>query len=308
MVNPKLSLLSIALPVVLGYSQVQADQTVGLFLNDPRAFDGYTLFSARNGTQYLIDIEGRFVHSWSTSGQPPQLLENGNLLLGRAGVHEIAWDGTAVWDYSHPTYHHDYELLPNGNVLMITRENKTYDEAVAAGRDPALVEDPAGLRPLHVIEVVPTVPTGGTIVWEWHAWDHLIQDFDSSKANYGVVADHPELIDTNWTTSGASSNWQHTNAIHYNPALDQIILSPRAFTELWIIDHSTTTAEAVGHTGGNSGQGGDLLYRWGNPETYRAGTALDQLLFFQHDTQWIEPQLLGGDNILVFSNGSITRP
>jgi hypothetical protein len=308
MVNAKLTLLSIALFVLHGYSQAQAQQTVGLFQNDPGAFDGYTLFGARDGTQYLIDMEGRLVHSWSASGQPPQLLENGNLLLGRGGVHEIAWDGTVVWDYTYSTQHHDYELLPNGNVLMITRESKTYEEAVAAGRNPALVEETAGLRPLHVIEVAPTVPTGGTIVWEWHAWDHLIQDSDSSKANYGVVADHPELIDANWPGSSASSNWFHTNAIHYNPALDQIILSSRVFNELWIIDHSTTTAQAAGHTGGNSDQGGDLLYRWGNPEAYRAGTALDQMLFLQHDAQWIEPQLLGGDNILVFNNGSTARP
>jgi hypothetical protein len=229
-------------------------------------------------------------------------------MVGRGGVEEIAWDGIVVWDYNYSTQHHDYERLPNGNVLMITRESKTYDEAVAAGRNPALVEEADGLRPLHIIEVAPTIPTGGTIVWEWHAWDHLIQDFDSSKTNYGVVADHPEWIDMNWAPNGSSSDWHHTNAIHYNPDLDQIIVSIHAFSELWIIDHSTTTAEAAGQTGGNSGQGGDLLYRWGNPEAYRAGTAVDRMLFRQHDTQWIEPQLLGGDNILVFNNGGADRP
>src|SRR5207248_2769403 len=45
-------------------------------------------------------------------------------------------------------------------------------------------------------------PHGGEIVWEWHAWDHLIQEFDPQKANYGVVADHPERVDINFAGAG----------------------------------------------------------------------------------------------------------
>ena len=32
------------------------------------------------------------------------------------------------------------------------------------------------------------------IVWEWHLWDHLIQDYCISCPNYGVVSEHPELF------------------------------------------------------------------------------------------------------------------
>ena len=97
--------------------------------------------------------------------------------------------------------------------------------------------------------------------------------------------------------------WNHMNSIDYNPEFDQIMLSVRGSSELWIIDHSTTTAEAAGHTGGDRGKGGDLLYRWGNPVTYDAGTAADQMLFDQHDTQWIEAGCPGAGHILVFNNG-----
>ena len=109
--------------------------------------------------------------------------------------------------------------------------------------------------------------------------DHLIQDFDASKANYGEVAEHPELIDLNFRLSETTnyrdpSDWIHSNGIDYNPELDQIVLSPSNFSEVWIIDHSTTRTEAAGSNGGNSGKGGDLLYRWGNPRAYRPERSL----------------------------------
>jgi len=48
---------------------------------------------------------------------------------------------------------------------------------------------------------------------------------------------------------------------------------------------------------------GAILYRWGNPQVYRAGDASDQKLFAQHDATWIEPGLVGAGNIMVFNNG-----
>jgi hypothetical protein len=289
--------------------------------NKAGPFDGYTLFApAQSTTTYLINISGEAVHTWNSAYNPRlsvYLLETGHLLrtakmsvnptfdAGGAGggVEEIDWDGNVVWDFEYSTdqycLHHDIEGLPNGNVLMVAWEYKTAAEAIAAGRDPALVTD--ALWPDHIIEVEPTGATGGNIVWEWHVWDHLIQDHDPSKDNYGDVGDHPELIDINF---GGGVDWNHINSVDYNQELDQIILSAHAFDEIWVIDHSTTTEEAAGHTGGNSGKGGDLLYRWGNPQAYRAGDAADQKFFRQHDAGWIEPGLPGEGNILVFNNGA----
>ena len=291
----------------------------------PLPFDGYTLFAPmQSNTTYLINNSGEIVHTWESDSRPglaAYLLENGSLLRTSAPgtihpvfygggacerVRKIAWNGTVAWEFEYSSdqhiAHHDVAALPNGNVLMVAWEYKTEEEALAAGRNPLLLGD-GELWPDHIIEVEPTGATGGNIVWEWHMWDHLIQDYNSTRENFGVVSDHPELIDINFIGGRGRADWTHTDSIDYNEEFDQILISVHNFGEIWVIDHSTTTEEAAGHTGGNSGKGGDLLYRWGNPQTYRAGDENDQIFFAQHDAQWIDPDCPGAGDILVFNNG-----
>jgi len=146
---------------------------------------------------------------------------------------------------------------------------------------------------------------GATIVWEWNIKDHLIQDFDNTKANFGIVGDHPELLDFNYLNGfDGNANWLHINSLQYNASLDQIILSSRILDEIYIIDHSTTTAQAASHTGGNYGKGGDFLYRWGNPEAYDHGNSDDKNLYNQHYPHWIADGLNDAGKILIFNNGN----
>ncbi len=285
--------------------------TVGLLLNTERALDGYTLFSPMaEGNAYLIDNEGRVVHFWdirSAGNATPYLLEDGSIIRMNGGFSQWAWDGSLVWDFDYLWVgHHDIEVLPNGNVLVVAYDPKTAEEAIAAGRDPDTLNT-GELVSEKIVEVRQTGLTSAEIVWEWSAWDHLIQDFDPTKDNFGVVGDHPELIDINFgetISSNDDSDWLHANSVDYNPDLDQIAISIRQFSELWIIDRSTTTEEAASNSGGRSGMGGGLLYRWGNPRAYRAGGAEDQQLFVQHDAQWITPGLPGEGHLLMFNNGA----
>lgn len=273
-------------------------QTLGLLKHHPGSFDGYTMI-AKLGTTYLIDQGGQIVHTWQTgnnSTHPGYLLENGDLMTVFRGVKRLTWDGTVVWQYANPSAHHDVAVMPNGNVLFLIWGNKTREEALMAGRNPDLLSE--DMDPMVIFEVNPN----GEVVWEWHVWDHLIQDFESTLDNYGVVADHPELVDINFTFRTVA-DWLHSNAIDYNPELDQIMISPRFNSEIWIIDHSTTTEQAASHTGGNAGKGGDLLYRWGNPIAYRAGTAESQQTFGSHDAHWITAGLPGAGSVLLFNNG-----
>ena len=294
--------------------------------NYSEPYEGYTLFGPEYSTYtYLIDMNGKIVYSWKSDyiqGFGTYLLENGDLLRldefgsdiifmggGRAGrVEKLDNHSNLLWEFIYANdehcSHHDVEPLPNGNVLIIAWESKTRTEAISAGRNPSRLRS-STIWPDHVIEVEPVGSNGGNIVWEWHVWDHLIQDYNSTKENYGVVKDHPELIDFNFGNTDA--DWNHINAIDYNEEFDQILLSVHNFNEIWVIDHSTTTAEAAGHRGGNSGKGGDVLYRWGNPQAYDAGDATDQQFFGQHGANWIDEGCPGGGNILVFNNGGESR-
>lgn len=309
----------------------QAQNTLGVLNYDPaRTQDGYNLYyPSSQGTVWLLDNCGRIVHQWADTltnpGNSAYLLENGQMMrTGKAnGTTNPTFPGggggqfvelkdannNVLWHYEYSSLnyrmHHDLAYMPNGNVLIVAWEMRDSLEILQAGRDMALTSN-AELWPDHIVEVEPTGATTGSIVWEWHAWDHLIQDFDPNVDNFGVVADHPELIDVNHANNTLGGDWMHVNAIDYNETLDQIVMSVPYFNELWIIDHSTTTAEATSHTGGNSGMGGDLIYRWGNPINYGHGDSLDQQLFFQHDVHWMDIGLDANDpdfgKIMLFNN------
>lgn len=310
---------------VPGYGQ----NTLGLLRhNSEQAASGYNLFYPHNqSTIFLVDNCGQLVHSWETDasrrpGNAVEILPNGNLVActrnfdapndpiwaggGGETVEIRSWDNEVLHSFTlnddKYRLHHDIAPLPNGNILMITWVNKTREEAIAAGRDPAKLDRDE----LWSEAVLEWDPVADSIVWEWHVWDHLIQDFDPNKDNFGTVGGNPQLIDLNYDEHDGHPDWLHINALSYNPVLDQFALSVPYFNEIWVIDHSTTKEEAAGHSGGRSGMGGDLLYRWGNPATYRQGTANDQTLFFQHDIHWPFPKAQPGEPgygmMAVFNN------
>ena len=300
-------------------------QTVGVFLNTAKACPGYTLLAPKHNTNvYLMDNAGQIVHQWKTEyypGQSVYLKPNGNLLHtcmvrsrsftggGEGGrIEEYDWAGRLIWEFSYSTdryqQHHDIAPLPNGNILMLVVEKKTAADCVAAGWPAEMIQD-RELYPEAVVEVQPIYPSGGKVVWEWRVWDHMVQEFDKTKANYGDIAAHPELIAMRGGPGGRGPTafWNHANSINYNAKLDQISISARGQSEIWFLDHSTTTKEAAGHAGGRHGKGGDLIYRWGNPSAYDRGTERDAQLNQQHDGEWIPEGCPGAGHVTIFNNG-----
>ncbi len=295
------------------------DNTVGLLsFEEDLGVGGYTLiFPERQSDIFLLNKCGEIVHQWEDDptarpGSVAYLLENGNILRskwladnpnsvstsgGAGGIIEIvSWDNQVLWTYniadSTQIQHHDIHFTPHGTVMIIVWQKKELDEIVANGFD-TLSHNQRSILTDYILEID---PINDSIVWEWHAWDHLIQDHDSTKANYGIVADHPERININYHEyTFGKTDWLHCNSIDYNPILDQVVISSKHFNEFWIIDRSTNSDEAAGTSGGNSNQGGDLLFRWGNPKAYQTGETSDRQLFSQHDVQWIDENDINPD-------------
>jgi len=353
------------------FARVEGER--GLRSNSEGALDGFTLISPLNSKQvHLIDMQGKPVHTWKVQHVPAggvYLLPNGHLLRaamvddnprfhggGIGGrIEELDWEGKLVWEYElasdQRTTHHDIAMMPNGNVLAIAWEYHSPEEAFEMGRSSKWIHE-EGLWSDVVVEIRPTRPKGGEIVWEWRSWDHLVQDERENARGFGAPAEFPGRIDINADhrfdapeteeerkqreerealmqnmgyTGGKDvaadgkdaadpdkkkkeekydADWLHTNAIKFLPEHDLIALSTPHMSEIWVIDHSTTTKEAASSSGGKWGKGGELLYRWGNPRNYGFGDETTRKLYYQHDMSWQQGASAGELSLLLFNNGS----
>jgi hypothetical protein len=273
----------------------------GLVRREPGVSEGYVLYGPLlSKVTYLVDNDGRVVHTWRSDfiANSPYLQPDGSLLRiardptaegfragGVAGyVERIGWDSDVLWRWHYASEdainHHDIEPLPNGNLLLIGWERRSREQAIGAGRRPELTPE-QGLWPDFLLEVEPVPPDDARVVWEWHAFDHLVQDYDAQAPNHGKPAEHPGRIDINAHGGGAAitpdklaqlkalgyvpadatvedleSDFLHVNSVAYNGQLDQIAISVPEFGEVWILDHSTTTEEAAGSSGGRQGPTG----------------------------------------------------
>jgi len=278
-------------------------------------FDGVTLFNPINGVNAnrteLIDNDGNVLQQWIGAEQiagTPYLVQGGILLRpcrasgtipmegsatgGR--IQKFSFEGELLWDFTlsneHTQPHHDICQMPNGNLLLIAWDHKTQSEAENAGRLNLNTE----FWPEQILEIMPIGPTSGEIVWEWHLWDHIIQDISPALPNYGVISEHPEKLDINkGTLLQDNGDWIHANALDYNPALDQIVFGSNTLDEIFIIDHGITSEEAAGAQG-------DFLYRWGNPGNYERNG--EHVLYNVHGINWVDDGLLGAGNLLLINN------
>jgi hypothetical protein len=264
---------------------------------------------------FLVDDHLQVVHEWQSEYPPglsAYLLGDSSLLRtatlagspfsGENGgrVELYTWNGALQWSIEYASdrvqQHHDAILLPNGHVLIIALETRTIGEALDAGRRPETLPDGPVIWVDTLVEMDPQT---GAVTWTWRIWDHLVP-------KGARPADYPRLIDPNFAVA-QNPDWTHCNAVTYNADLDEVMISSRHLSEIWIIDHSTTSDEALGHTAGRRGHGGDLLYRWGNPASY--GRPGPQQLYGQHNAQWIPAGLPGAGHILMFNNGDrVLRP
>lgn len=290
------------------------DLTSNIEVYNEDLLDNSLVFAIENGgtASYLLNKFGERVYEWNFDtrlGNDIEILPNGKLLGmfkvnspvinfgGAGGTIKILNSNSSVnWQYTYATNdhitHHDVEMLPNGNVLFLAWERINLATAQLNG-----VNTNSDIFPETLIEIDPTT---NNIIWEWHSFDHIIQDVDSNLPKYGSINNNPSSIDINYNSSINNGDIMHANGIDYDQTKDVIYISVNNYSEIWVIDHSTTTLEAASNTGGNYNKGGDLIYRFGNPETY---DSLGGRLFYNnHFPNLIEKDVPGKDNILVFVN------
>ena len=283
-----------------------------------------------DNTTYLIDTLGNTYNSWQCSARAAStayLLKDGSILrpyrvsnpsmsagATGGGIQIIDWYNNVTWEYlwSNNDHQQHHECIPieqqdgTYHALLIAWERKTDSEVEQAGGGNN------EMWPAEIIEIEPIGSSGGNVVWEWHAFDHLCQDTEPSKDNYYTDCNqYPELFDLGLYDGGHVNNqgnfigdWIHANGMDYSPVLDQIVFSSHFLHEIYIIDRSTTTSEAASHTGGNAGKGGDILYRWGNPGNY--GGSGSRELYTVHGANFIDPGYPGEGNLMCFDNEATT--
>ncbi|NNC99660.1 MAG: hypothetical protein HKN85_05720, partial [Gammaproteobacteria bacterium] len=269
-------------------------------------------------------------------GAAVYLLENGLLLrqsapddwvtmehheVGANGVLELVdWGGTVLWSYQRcetdkHCLHHDVEPLPNGNILALSYEAFSAQDVKEMGWDSSATRsnmnagqgsnqarEPKTIWMEKILELKPNLESGSTdIVWEWNSWDHLVQEVDEEKPNFGVVKKQSGKIDINFRPM--QDRQLHVNSIDYNPQTNQILISTMMFGEIWIIERGENSAISASDQGGKYGKGGDILYRWGNPAAYDSAPDSERRITGQHDARWLlDLPSIGGGGILVHNN------
>lgn len=157
---------------------------------------GYMLFApfstidnlTENGSVYLTDLFGKTLHKWQTKYQALYsiLNKNGNLFVeliipgmnsnfpagGRTGlIQELDWDGNVLWEYKNDKLHHDFDILPNGNIVAIVWEPLTKNIASQIKGGVSGTEFNGDMWSDGIIEI----DRAKNVVWSWHLGEHINQ-------------------------------------------------------------------------------------------------------------------------------------
>lgn len=267
---------------------------VGVTVYDrAKAYNGFTLFTSLggDGTHYLIDMGGSTVHTWKL---PPShygwLLPSGNLFSGAARqsglgtaatetpavanvgyAYEADWDGNIVEKWSNGAIHHDYDKLPNGNVLTLLWSEHRRPEEVEGGI-PGTEYKGGTILSERIVEM----DSDGTIVWEWVAEDHL------------DVAQYP-ICPLDYR-----KRWLHANSIEFLPADNPIY---RGKELILVSFRQPSVCVIIGKDTGN------VLWRYGGYGEGQWGRLGHQHSFGMIGKKTGGPELPGYGNLLVFDNG-----
>jgi uncharacterized repeat protein (TIGR02543 family) len=321
-VSPTLEVLinqSTTLKANFKLNVVALNENVPHIVEDLVDSSGYIL-AIENGlkTCYLIDHQGTKRKTWTFDlnlGQDAELAPDGSLFGlfkvpnenfgfgGQSGlIRQVSPAGEVIWEYlisdENEITHHDLELMPNGNLLVLIWYRVEKEETATLG----YISD----NDLFVEKVVEINPSNSEIVWEWNSWDHIVQEVTPGHSTYGDPSVLRHKIDLFYNYQStyhefiAKGDIMHANGITYLADQDLIAMSINFYNEVWFIDHSTTMNQAKGSSGGRLGRGGDLVYRFGNPSTYKG--SVEKVFDFNHHPSFVSKN--GKTHLLILNNNN----
>jgi hypothetical protein len=216
---------------------------------------------------FVIDPQG--VTRWYYNGGPPgflgvtavwagvEMLADGSILATRDGaiviVDELGEQRLyfSAVDYQLPVFHHEAEMLGNGNVLSLSNSFEYHDYSSLGLAENQLV---AG-------DLLVEFDPDGEIVWTWDAFDHL----DPLRLRSGPGESLPYY---DRESGEYGFDWTHGNGMVHMIDDDLILLSMRHQDWIIAIDHQT----------------GEVVWRLGEEGDFEllAGT----WFYHQHSPQW----------------------
>ncbi|MFW2368962.1 MAG: aryl-sulfate sulfotransferase [Desulforhopalus sp.] len=294
----------------------------GTTIFDPdKAYNGYTIYVAREKGAALIDMNGKVVRLWEGLHGFPNKLLPGGFVMGSLGIRnpkygyhdqtdlvQVDWDGNVVWKFD------QYEFIedPGQEGQWMARQHHDYQRAgnpvgyYAPGMDPltdqgnTLILSHKNLTNKNISEkpllddVILEVNWEGDIEWEWVCSEHFAE-MGFSESSKNAMARNPNMV----VGDGVMGDWMHINSMsalgpnrfydsgddRFHP--DNIIWDGRQTNIIAIIDKPS----------------GKIVWQIGPDYDQSAEVRNLGWIIGQHHAHMIPRGLPGEGNILVFDNG-----
>lgn len=258
----------------------RADEPIG----DARQLDdGTFLVEHADLGADVIDLFGEPQQTWAGT-------------VGREGLPEDEYGRARFSDDATPvdtdSMHHEVGMLPNGNLLVLSTELRTYEgwDQPQCGEDPADFDGSYDLIADVVVEVAPD----GEVVGEWPLADHF-DPLDGPAPDQNICGIPVPGVFPTWVYQDLGTadarDWTHANGVILDEEHNALIVSVR----------HTDAVIAIRYQDDDEGEAGDLLWRMG-PEGGLELAGDGDWTYHQH-----APELQDDGTLLLYDNGN-ARP
>ncbi len=280
------------------------DKTIGNYtlLSVRRSRRDSVEFGENYGLLLVLDERGEVIWYYLTDRRisDVEILPNGHILYLTLDheLIEIDWLGNNIqtWyaarrpqgkgkgiEVDALTIHHEVDILPWGNFLVLSTEQREIDNYYTSETNPAAPRKRSKVMGDVILEISPE----GDIVWSWNAFEYL----DPFRIGYETFTDY-------WPDRGFpdTRDWSHGNGLFYNEKDSSIIASFRFQEALVKIDYKNR----------------DIVWIMGDSTGWEKSYH-NKLLKPEGDISWFyhqhAPSMIGENLILLFDNQNyLTMP